>query len=111
MRGQEDRRPQRAEDEHADQPDGERTKLGRAPVDPPRIADDQSDEQPTYDDWEQPVGAEPQVVGHQDGEDNRGDYGARHGPARLPDDQILRGRLTGHDGRDPIETQANCGLM
>ena len=71
--------------------------MGRAPVDPPRIADDLSDEQHTHDDGEQPVRAEPQVVRHQEGEDNRGDYGARHVPARLADDQIFRGRLTGHD--------------
>ena len=85
--------------------------MGRAPVDPPRIADDLSDEQRTYDEGEQPVRAEPQVVRHQEGEDNRGDYGARHWPARLADDQIFRGRLTGHDAAIRIETQANCGLM
>ena len=71
--------------------------VGRTPVDPPRIADDVSDEQHTYDHREQPVRAEPQVVRHQDGEDNRGEYGAGHRPARLADDQIFRGRLTAHD--------------
>ena len=97
MRSQQDSRPQGAEDEHGDQPDGERPERGRAPVNPPRIGGDVSDEQHTYDDREQPVRAEPQVIRHQDGEDNRGEYGAGARPTRLADDEIFGGRITGHD--------------
>ncbi len=77
------RRPQRPDHEHGHEPDREHAQLSRAARDRARVGCDHCDEQQGLDRREHPLRAQPNVVGQEHGQDDRGDDRAHHRPARL----------------------------
>jgi hypothetical protein len=91
-------RPERSEHEDDDERDRDRPEQAGTAVDPAGGADDNGDEQHAFDEREQPPWTQPDRVWQEDGEHNRRDHGSGHRPARLPNDDVVPGRLGGTGG-------------